>query len=241
MLRLVRSFRRRFRGLAQKGLRELLARSYLRGRGLEIGGLHNPLRVPRSARVTYVDRLGVAQLRQHYPELADQPLVPVQVQDDGERLGRFADRSQDFIIANHFLEHCQDPIGTMDHFFRVLRPGGTLYLAVPDKRFTFDRDRPVTPLEHLIRDHEEGPQWSRRQHFEEWTRLVNKVADPAAAEAEIDRLMAMDYSIHYHVWTQVEFLQFLGWMQRRQQFDMELFLRNGEELIVILRAAGDGQ
>ncbi len=231
MLALLRALKRP----AQPLSRESVAQAYLQGAGLEIGGLHNPLNTPRRIQVTYVDRLPVSELRRHYPELAGQPFVPVHVQDDGERLAQFADQTQDFVIANHFLEHCQDPIGTLESFFRVLKPAGILYLAVPDKRYTFDRDRPVTPLEHLIRDHEEGPGWSRRQHFEEWTRLVNKVTDDAQAEAEIARLMELDYSIHYHVWTQAEFQELLLHTRRRLCFEVELFLKNGEEMIVVLR------
>lgn len=79
------------------------------------------------------------------------------------------------MIANHFLEHCENPIKAFLNMLRVLRPGGILFLAVPDKRHTFDRDRPVTPLAHLVRDYEEGPGWSRKGHFEEWVRLVHKV------------------------------------------------------------------
>ena len=47
---------------------------------------------------------------------------------------------------------------------------------MPDKRHTFDIDRPVTPIEHLFRDFDQGPDLSRRDHFEEWARLVDKVA-----------------------------------------------------------------
>ncbi len=215
--------------------REWIARAYLRGRGLEVGALHNPLTVPPWARVTYVDRMPVPELRRQYPELAKLNLVEVDVVDDGQRLGTVADGSQDFVIANHFLEHCADPIGTLKNFLRVLRPGGVLYLAVPDKRYTFDRDRPVTPLEHLRKDHEAGPDWSRRQHFEEWARLVDKVAEPAEAERHVERLLAMDYSIHYHVWTQAEFLEFLAGMKRALMFEVELFVKHGHEMIFILR------
>ena len=80
--------------------------------------------------------------------------------------------SQDFIIANHFIEHTEDPIGTIKRFLTVLRPQGILYMAVPDKRFTFDLERPLTSLEHLLRDHTEGPEWSRESHFREWAQFV---------------------------------------------------------------------
>src|SRR6185503_6541068 len=132
--------------------REFVASAFLRGHGIEIGALHMPLRVPPSARVTYVDRFPLDDLRKHYPELSDQALVDVDVVADGERLEPLGDESQDFVIANHFLEHCQDPIGAVLNMFRVLKPGGILYLGIPDKRYSFDVDRPLTTLEHLLRD-----------------------------------------------------------------------------------------
>ena len=137
--------------------RESLARQFLAGDGIEIGALHHPLVVPRSARVRYVDRMSVADLRTHYPELAAVALVPLDVIDDGERLAAVADGSEDFVIANHFLEHCEDPISTLANAMRVLKPGGVVYLAVPDKRTCFDRGRPVTSVGHVVADYENGP------------------------------------------------------------------------------------
>src|SRR5690349_3408731 len=129
--------------------RETVAEAYLRGEGIEIGALHMPLRVPEAARVKYVDRMDVEGLRTHYPELGDQEIVNVDIIADGERLESVSDATQDFVIANHFIEHCQDPIGALLNMFRVLKPGGVLYLAIPDKRCSFDVDRPVTTLDHL--------------------------------------------------------------------------------------------
>jgi hypothetical protein len=119
--------------------------------------------------------------------------------------------------------------------FRVLKKGGVLYLAIPDKRCSFDIDRPVTPLEHILRDYEEGPAWSRRQHFEEWTRLVNKVRDDREAENEIEHNMSIDYSIHYHVWTQAEMLELVVALRKKVSFELELCLRKETEVIFILR------
>jgi SAM-dependent methyltransferase len=123
--------------------RDAIAARFLRGDGLEIGALHNPLPVPSGARVRYVDRMPVSELERQYPELRGKALVPVDVIDDGERLASVPDASVDFVIANHFLEHCQDPIGALGTMFRAVRPGGIVYLAIPDKRFTFDVDRDV--------------------------------------------------------------------------------------------------
>src|SRR6516225_9593739 len=103
--------------------RRSLVRAYIRGRGIEVGARHRPLKVPTQARVTYVDRLWVPGLQQLHPELATRKLAKVGMVDDIEKLTRFSDESQDFVIANHILEHCQNPIGALLNFLRVLKRG----------------------------------------------------------------------------------------------------------------------
>jgi hypothetical protein len=217
--------------------REVSAR-FLRGEGIEIGALHHPLWVDRArARVRYVDRLRVPDLRGQYPELAAHDLVEVDVVDDGERLASFQDGRLDFIIGNHMLEHCENPLGTMRSHLAKVRAGGMLYYAVPDKRFSFDVDRPLTPWEHLVRDDREGPEGSRRAHFEEWARLVNKHRDPQAAAENVEKLLAMNYSIHFHVWDEETFTDFLSRARAYLgvPFGIEHLSRNDTEMLAVLR------
>ena len=214
-----------------------LALNYLVGEGVEIGGLQRPLVVGKSAQVKYVDRMPVSELRRHYPELASVELVKVDIIDDGERLETIADFSQDFVIANHFIEHCQNPILFIKNMLRVLRNGGIIYLAIPDKHYTFDRDRLDTPFEHLLRDYRDGPERSRKQHFLEWARYVNKISDETGIDDRANELMQMDYSIHYHVWSQSSMLNFFSALQRimPEVFEVEAFLKYQEECIWIVR------
>ena len=212
-----------------------LAFLYLRGEGIEIGALHNPLEVSPGARVRYVDRMSVSDLRRQYPELNGKKLVPVDMVADGELLESIGDDSQDFVIANHFVEQCQNPLLAIENMLRVLRPEGILYLALPDMRYTFDRDRPVTPLAHLIRDYEEGSQWSRRGHFEEWVCHVNGVDDPLVMKRQVEELLAKQYSIHYHAWTQLEMTEMLLHLRGQFPFDIEIMLKYKNEVIFIVR------
>jgi SAM-dependent methyltransferase len=228
-----------------------LAEHFLCGEGLEIGPLHQPLAAPPHAKVRYVDRMKVDELRHEYPELADWNLTEPDVVDDGERLTTIPEGSQDFIVANHFLEHCENPIGAIETHLGKLKPGGVLFYAVPDKRFTFDFRRPVTPLEHMVSDYLEGPQGSRGEHYDEWVRLVTDEESPAVGTPEqaasddwatqkARELEADAYSIHMHVWTQAEFLQLI--LDCRQRFDeafeIEAAARQGFEFIVVLRKRG---
>lgn len=214
-------------GLRKLPIRRALSYNWLRGSGIEIGALHNPLGIfPEHARVTYVDRLDEGALREHYPELANEALVPVGIIDDGEKLATVADDSQDFIIANHVIEHTEDPITSLDTWFRVVRPGGVVYLGVPDKRYTFDRERVNTPWTHLVADHQFGAAGTRRQHFEEWVRYVGRHSDPATVEVQVAQLMTQNYSIHYHVWDAESFSDFL--VRYRDTYNPDFMLRQYE-------------
>jgi SAM-dependent methyltransferase len=217
--------------------RESIARIYIKGKGIEIGALHAPVRVSKSAQVTYLDRLPISELRKQYPELNSKKLMPVDIIDDGEKLLKIGDATQDFVIANHFLEHCQNPIGTIENILRVLKKGGILYLSIPDKRFSFDKGRPVTAIEHLLRDYNKGPDWSKRQHFEEWTKYVGMITDVAEVEQQVLSLMRSDYSIHYHAWTQTEIIELILIMKKRLnfEFELELLATHDEEVIAILK------
>ncbi|MFI5027859.1 MAG: methyltransferase domain-containing protein [Solirubrobacterales bacterium] len=231
--------------------RREFAESFLVGEGLEIGALHLPLPTPPHAHVSYVDRMPVEELRAEYPELGGWDLTRVDVIDNGELLETVAAESQDFIVANHFLEHCEDPIHTIGTHLSKLKPNGILFYAVPDKRYTFDFRRPLTPIKHMIEDHELGPERSRREHYEEWARLVVDEESPAVGSSaqanspewvatKAVELEAAQYSIHMHVWTQAEFLELILHTREHydEAFEIEAAARQGIEFVVILRKVG---
>jgi predicted SAM-dependent methyltransferase len=215
--------------------RDDLAFRYLSGDGIEIGALNAPLRVPPAALVRYVDHAGADELREIYAEelsMHGWPLVEPDVVDDGERLAKFGDESVDFVIANHMLEHAEDPTGALKHFLRVLRPGGILFLTLPDARRNFDNPRPRTTPEHLLRDHHEGPEVSRREHHEEWARVIEGVAEERVAE-RADEFAAEGARHHFHVWELDNFLAFV--LALELPADLEAAIATEEEFAVILR------
>lgn len=188
---------------------------WLSGQGIEIGALHQPLELPSDVRVTYVDHLPVDKLREHYPELGALNLVPVDVIGTAEDLSSFGDDSLDFVIANHLFEHLEYPIKALLEFQRVLRPGGVLYLALPDKRKTFDQKRQLTTADHVIEEERQGlADQNRRAHYLDWAENVDGKDAGAPTEAHADHLMAIPYSIHFHVWRPDTFLDFLSAVRR---------------------------
>jgi SAM-dependent methyltransferase len=187
--------------------------SRLTGQGLEIGALHSPMIKHPRMRVEYVDRLSVSELRAQYPELAGHELVEPDILADGETLEGVPDGKYDFLIASHVLEHMRNPLRALESWCRVVRPGGLIYLPVPDKRFTFDERRPRTTLEHLIADYRAPSPQRDFEHFLDYAAYVNgQSGDEAIAEAR--RLVEVDYSIHFHVFVPEDVVGLLEWFAK---------------------------
>jgi SAM-dependent methyltransferase len=233
---------RRWRGAAIARLasgtnlvREPLSHLFLRGEGIEIGSLNWPLDVPSTARVTYVDAWPTEFLAQRHPEFAS-TLLPVGIVAPIETLAGVADASQDFVIANHVLEHSENPVAAMRNMVRVLRTGGILFLTLPDKRYTFDVDRPVTSFAHLLEDEREGSERSRLIHYRDWAQNVDHVSE-AELDAAVARMDAERPDIHFHVWTQADMLDLLVRLRHEAglPLDLEAMSKTGIESIFVLR------
>ncbi len=92
-------------------------------------------------------------------------MVPLDSIDDGETLSTISDDSLDFIIANHFLEHCENPIGTIRNHLKKVKTGGILLYVIPEKTYTFDKERTLTEFNHLIDDDVVGTEISRMPYY----------------------------------------------------------------------------
>ena len=216
----------------------------LNGEGLEIGALHRPVNAPHLS-VKYVDRLPVAELLKQYPELAKEKIVEPDVLDDGETLGTIPSASQDFVIANHVIEHMSNPIGTLLNWQRVLKPGGRLFLAAPDKRYTFDIERELTPIEHLMADYENPSAERDKEAFFDFALKVScrkfGLRPESQASELAKELWDTKYSIHYHVWTFQTFGEFLKYLDKKifgwQMHVIEEMPTQKEEFIFVLEKA----
>jgi SAM-dependent methyltransferase len=192
-------------------MREFLS-AELHGVGLEVGAGASPYPVPLRCTVLYGDRMSHEQLlAERYEGQEEADLVRPDMLTDFSALAGVADESLDFVIGCHVIEHVFDPIGSIVHAHRVLKPGGTLILVVPDKSRTFDRDRPVTKLEHLILDHKAPDSKRDYAHYEEFYSLAFKT--------EVDQLrLKADYEfrrrgdLHVHVWDHPAFAELVDWV-----------------------------
>lgn len=64
----------------------------------------------------------------------------------------FKNKSFDFILSSHVIEHFWDPIAALLEWKNIARK--YLFIIVPHKERTPDRNRPLTPLRELLDRHE---------------------------------------------------------------------------------------
>lgn len=136
-----------------------------RGRlGVELGPLNRPLIRREDGEVLYADHRSTEDLRAKYAGHSSvvgaqaQPIVDVDLvlehQSLAESLGPRA--PVDYIVASHVMEHIPDPLGWLNDLAAVLREDGVIFLAVPDKRFTFDFHRKPSTTADLVGHHLTG-------------------------------------------------------------------------------------
>lgn len=176
-----------------------------KGLGLEIGPSHNPV-TPKSEgykvhTVDHLDRNGLIDKYQGHNVNLD----AIEEVDFIWAGGSLADvvgvRSKyDWIIASHVVEHLPDLIGFVKDCQSLLKPGGILALAVPDKRFCFDYLRWPSSTGDLVQAHLD----SRTKHtagqifdsFSKAAKLDETISWEKGRAGEIKFLHGEDFGAH---------------------------------------------
>ena len=230
--------------------RRRLARE-LQGDGIEFGpGCHPLWLSPLVRSVRYCDRFDRETFLRLFPEqvehIAGFPAtidytLDFEADDFAHIIGG---ASADFVIASHVLEHLVNPLLFMQRVHRLLRPGGMLYLAIPDKRSSFDRDRRRTPLTELIQRFDEKRCELTNQMITDFLNEAEQPEIPITPETPgyADRMAKCRLrSIHTNVWVADDLVQILLYVGRSLESPFELIdgLATGTETILILRQSAD--
>lgn len=118
-------------------------------------------------------------------------------------LAAIASASYDFVLSSHTLEHVANPLLAVSEWTRVLKEDGLFVLVLPHRDGTFDHNRPVTSLAHLIQDFQQERTEADLTHLEEAVRLHDLATDPHVSDLDSFREMSErnmeNRRLHHHV------------------------------------------
>ncbi len=120
----------------------------LEKQGLEIGPLHKPIVPKKGTGVLYADHLPTDKLHEKFSN--DEHVSNDQIQDVDIVVGpsgirdAVGSRRFNYVVASHVIEHIPNPLEWLNEIYGFLEPEGILSLAIPNKRYCFDRLRRLT-------------------------------------------------------------------------------------------------
>ncbi len=219
----------------------------LSGRGLEIGAMHQPSKVPAHCSVEYLDVASAEVLGASFRELDGQEITrPHYLGDIGRRsVLDITNRTFSFIIMNHVLEHVANPVQVIENVWEAIEENGCLVLSVPDKHFSFDRSRPLTSYEHLLAHYFLEVTEACDDHYADFLAHVHPEV-LTSKNAFLDALRSVrERREHVHVWTSTsireQLLRILGLLKMRASFLFESTASdNGFEYFAVLSKRGEG-
>ncbi|HEY2713914.1 MAG TPA: methyltransferase domain-containing protein [Chthoniobacterales bacterium] len=214
-----------------------IAHRFLAGRGLEVGAGARPFPLPQGAEAIYGDIRDEVGLTKFFGTSA----VTCGEKIDAQTLNGIPDESVDFLISAHVIEHLRDPLGAIVQGLRVLKRSKPFILVVPEMRLTFDRHRPETTIEHVLRDFTDGGESTCFQAYEEHLRYVHPyLTGETYVEAEIQRQATenarrwREFDVHFHAWTRAGFEGLLKAAANISPFRVEEIVAVANENIFVL-------
>jgi hypothetical protein len=105
----------------------------------------------------------------------------------------------DFVVTSHALEHIANPIKTL-HMWKnyLLDTGGYVLSIIPDYQYCFDKNRPLTTLEHLIEDYNSDVGEDDTTHIQEQKDLHDWSCGGHPKFYELCEINHLTRVVHHH-------------------------------------------
>ncbi len=128
---------------------------------------------------------------------------------DAYRKSELHDR-YDSTISSNLLEHSPNPIWLLLNFYLITRKGGYQFHAIPHYRYTYDRFREPTTLEHFITDFEKRSDASDMSHAEDYRQSA---VEKDGWQRKFHDRYPLEYPyIHFHVFDEINTKALLEFM-----------------------------
>lgn len=118
-------------------------------------------------------------------------------------LSPIPDSSYDFVLSSNCLEHVANPMKALKEWIRVVKDGGLLLLALPNKEFCFDHQRPLTEFNHILSDLHNDVSEDDLTHLDEILSLHDLSMDRHAGSLEQFKERSLknfeNRALHQHV------------------------------------------
>lgn len=62
----------------------------------------------------------------------------------------FKEGTLDYVLSSHVIEHFYDPVKALREWYRVIKPGGYIFVIAPHRDRMFDKHREPTPVQELF-------------------------------------------------------------------------------------------
>jgi len=194
---------------------------------LEIGALNNPTYERPVHLVKYLDFASKNDLNK---QNVNNPRYSLDGLVDVDYIGlNSVERKFDLVIASHVIEHIPNVIGWINNIAKILTDDGSLFLSVPDRRYTFDIARRESNFIDLLRMERTGVEkpdfYQILDHLyyfkdikveEAWSgdvkeQLKKMRFTPAKAMEAATSVSEYSYvSVHCHVFTKESFEEMYG-------------------------------
>ena len=211
------------------------------------------------SRVKYFDTLSTDDLKKRAQEIGiDHSTIPEidWIDPDGDL--SVVQELFDCCVSSHAIEHQPDLVRHLINVAGLLAPGGRYFLAVPDRRYTFDHFLKDSSITEVIEAHREGRQRHTLQSVIEHRALTthndpvahwngthgDEEIDSAKVRSAITEFEEADRYLDVHAWifTPASFRIVMTalFSQGLTQFSIERLyptLRDSNEFYVVLRKA----
>lgn len=138
----------------------------------------------------------------------------------------FKDNSLDYIISSHVIEHFFDPIAALEEWYRVIKDNGYIFIIVPHKERTFDKNKKTTTLKELILRHNKDIKIQSYVHMTDKEKERSLFVTQGASSSDEPHLLIenntsipngwerfkKDDHHHWSIWTTEEFLKLCKYM-----------------------------